>query len=167
MALEVQGRARPEAVKTDLPRSENSTGIAKVLPKMKQQSFASYYRLVKKFPLVPIRDDVHLGQALAVVEELLKCNLDEGADSYLDVLNGLIEAYESRVCPIPDVSEADVLRELMRQNSLSQSMLEAKIGIAQPTISAVLRGARGLTKEQIVALARFFQVSPGAFLPAR
>ena len=115
---------------------------------------------------MPIRDDAHLNQALAVVEELLKRDLDEGADRICSVLTGLIEAYESKAFPIPDASEADVLRELMRQNGLSQPALEEKVGIAQPTISAVLRGRRGLTKEQIVTLARFFHVSPEAFLRA-
>lgn len=146
--INIKGQEPPEAVKA------------------RHKSFASYYALVKKFPLVPIRDDAHLGLAMAMVEELLKRDLDEGAESYLDVLTGLIETYESKAFPIPDASEADVLRELMRQRSLSQSSLEEKVGIAQPTISAVLRGARGLTKEQVVALARFFHVSPGASLRA-
>jgi len=55
-----------------------------------------YYSLVKKFPLVPIRDDAHLAKALTMVEGLLKRDLDEGAKSYLDVLSGLVEAYEDR-----------------------------------------------------------------------
>ena len=99
-----------------------------------------------------------------MVEELLKHHLDEGAESDLSVLTSLIEAYESKAFPIPDASEADVLRELMRLNGLSQPALEEKVGIAQPTISAVLRGRRGLTKDQIVSLARFFHVSPEVFL---
>ena len=56
-----------------------------------------------------------------MVEGLLKRDLDEGADSYLRVLTGLIEAYESKAFPIADASEADVLRELMRLNGLSQT----------------------------------------------
>ena len=121
---------------------------------------------MRKFPLEPIRDDAHLSEALAVVEELLRRDLDHGADSYLNVLTGLVEAYESEAFSIPDASEADVLRELMRLNGLSQPALEAKVGIAQPTISAVLKGTRGLTKNQVVVLARFFHVSPEAFLRA-
>src|SRR4051812_38879997 len=70
--------------------------------------------LVKEFPLEPIRDDDHLRQALSVVEGLLKRDLDRAAEAYLDVLSGLIEAYEDAAFSIPDASEADVLRELMR-----------------------------------------------------
>ena len=36
-----------------------------------------------------------------------------------------------------DVSEADVLRELMRSNGLSQMELAKAVGIAQSSISAV------------------------------
>lgn len=162
MSVKIKGQGLPKAVKAKAPRREKASDSVKA----QQPFFASYYQLVKKFPLVSIRDDAHLALALALVEELLKRDLDEGADSYLEVLTGLIGSYESKSSPIPDASEADVLRELMRQNGLSQSALEEKVGIAQPTISAVLRGTRGLTKEQVVVLARFFHVSPGVFLRA-
>ena len=39
-----------------------------------------------------------------------------------------------------------MLRELIRCSGLSQPKLAAKVGIAQSTISAVLNGARSLTK---------------------
>ncbi len=66
---------------------------------------------------------------------------------------------------MPDVSEADVLRELMRSNRLSQMELAKAAGIAQSTISAVLTGARSLTKGQILKLAKLFGIAPAAFLP--
>ncbi len=55
---------------------------------------------------------------------------------------------------------------LLESNELSQSELARKTGIAQSTLSAVLGGSRALTREHIVALARFFGISPAAFLPA-
>jgi HTH-type transcriptional regulator / antitoxin HigA len=81
-------------------------------------------------------------------------------------LTDLVEIYEKAHEPAPDVSEADVLRELMRSNGLSQKELERRVGIAQSTISAVLNGTRSLTREQVITLARFFNVAPAAFLPA-
>ena len=53
----------------------------------------------------------------------------------------------------------------MRANGLSQGRLQKAVGISQSTISAVLNGTRSLTKEQVIALARYFRVSPAAFLP--
>jgi plasmid maintenance system antidote protein VapI len=54
----------------------------------------------------------------------------------------------------------------MRSNALSQARLLKKTGIAQSTISAVVNGARSLTKEQVVKLAKVFHVVPNVFLKA-
>jgi HTH-type transcriptional regulator/antitoxin HigA len=125
----------------------------------------SYLELVKRFPLIHIRDDTHLDEALAVLNGLLARGGDAGTQAYVDVLTDLIEAYEDGHVAIRDVSEADVLRELMRSHGLSQSELARTSRIAQSTLSAVLTGARSLTKGQIIKLARLFGVSPAAFLP--
>jgi HTH-type transcriptional regulator/antitoxin HigA len=125
----------------------------------------TYLKLVKRFPLIHIRDDGHLEEALGVLNELLRNNQDKGHQEYLDVLTDLVAAYEDEHVPTPDVSEADVLRELIRTNGLSQTELAKVVGIAQSTISAVLTGGRSLTKGQILKLARFFGVAPAAFLP--
>ncbi len=81
------------------------------------------------------------------------------------MLTNLVEIYEREHEPAPEVSDGDVLRELMRSHGLSQQALEARVGIAQSTISSVLNGTRSLTKHQVITLARFFAVKPGAFLP--
>jgi HTH-type transcriptional regulator / antitoxin HigA len=125
----------------------------------------SYLKLVKQFPLIHLRDAAHLDEALEVVDELLRQDRDEGTQQYLDVLTDLIAAYEDEHVPIADVSEADVLRELMRSGGLNQTALAKAVGIAQTTISSVLTGARSLTKGQVLKLAEFFGVAPAAFLP--
>ena len=106
-----------------------------------------------------------MDDALELLNELLRQERDEGAQEYLDVLTDLVAVYEDKHVPMPDVSEADVLRELMRTNQLSQMELAKAVGIAQSSISAVLTGARSLTKGQVLKLATFFHVSPAAFLP--
>lgn len=125
----------------------------------------AYLKLVKKFPLRSIRDEAELDAATAFLNDLLRQDLDDGGEQYRDALTDLIEVYEDRAHPIPDASEADVLRLLMESNDLSQSELSRKAGISQSTVSAVLGGSRSLTKEQVLTLARFFSVSPAAFLP--
>jgi HTH-type transcriptional regulator/antitoxin HigA len=125
----------------------------------------SYFKLVKEFPLVQIRDDMHATAAQAMIDRLLAEDLDRGSEAYLNVLTDLFEAYEGQSEDIADASEADVLRELIRANGLTQPKLATKVGIAQSTISAVLNGARSLTKGQILKLSAFFNVSPDAFLP--
>lgn len=127
----------------------------------------SYLELVKTFPLRSIRTEDELDAATAVLNDILRRNLDEGGEQYRDALTDLIELYEESAHPIPDASEADVLRMLMESNGLSQSELARKTGIAQSTLSAVLGGSRALTRDHIVALARYFGVSPAVFLPAK
>jgi len=126
----------------------------------------TYFDLVKRFPLTHIRDDDHLASAHEEIDRLLREELDEGARAYLDVLTDLVEAYEDEHHPIPDASEADVLRLLMGSNGLTQSAMEKEVGISQSTISAVLNGTRSLTKGQVIMLAKFFHVPASVFLPA-
>jgi HTH-type transcriptional regulator/antitoxin HigA len=125
----------------------------------------SYFKLVERFPLASIRNDAHLKRAIAVLGELLGAPSDKGTKMYLDALTDLVERYETLHEPARAVSQADVLRELMRSNGLTRKELEARVGIAQSTISAVLNGTRSLTRAQVVALANHFVVRPTAFLP--
>jgi HTH-type transcriptional regulator/antitoxin HigA len=126
----------------------------------------SYFELVKRFPLTHIRSLRHLGQAIALVDELLQKRLDRGAQEYLDALSDLIATYEDEHAPIPDASESDVLRELMRSSGHKQMALSKEVGISQSTLSAILTGEREMTKSHMVALAKFFNVPPSVFLPS-
>ena len=126
----------------------------------------TYFELVERFPLTHIRSDEHLATAAAMIDQLLQEDLDEGAQEYLDALTDLVAIYEDDHVLIPDASEADVLRELMRMNRYSQQALAKKAGIAQSTISDVLQGNRSLTKKQVIKLAQHYHVSPAVFLPA-
>jgi HTH-type transcriptional regulator / antitoxin HigA len=125
----------------------------------------TYFALVRQLPLTHIRNDDHLNEAQHMIGQLLQQDCDEGAQAYLDVLTDLVETYEDEHHPIPDASESDVLRELMRSNGLNQAKLARAARMAQSTISAVLNGSRSLTKDQVVALAKVFGVSANAFLP--
>jgi HTH-type transcriptional regulator / antitoxin HigA len=145
------------AVKT--ARAKKTAAPSRTLP-------ATYFELVRTFPLTHIGDDAHLEEATAVIDRLLREDLDKGGEAYLDALTDLVETYEAEHFPIPDASEADVLRELMGSHRITQPKLAKEVGIAQSTISAVLTGERSLTKNQVVTLARFFHVPPGVFLPA-
>lgn len=125
----------------------------------------SYFKLVRQFPLLHIRDDDHLDAAQAVLNRLLGEDLDEGGREYLDALTDLVEAYEDEHVPMGDASASDVLAELMRSNGLSAAELGKKVKIPAATLSAVLAGERSLTKTQVAALAGYFGISSGAFLP--
>src|SRR4051812_48036683 len=88
----------------------------------------SYFDLVKQFPLIHIRGDDHLKEAQDLIDRLLREDLDEGGQEYLDALTDLIEVYEDDHVLIPDASEADILRELMGSNRISQPRLAKEVG---------------------------------------
>ena len=126
----------------------------------------TYFDLVREFPLIHIKNGKHLKKAQRMIDQLLQQKLDNGARDYLDVVTDLVETYEDQHVPISDATKADVLRELMRTDNLTQSQLAKQVGIAQSTLSAVLNGVRSLTRDHMVRLVNFFHVSPAAFLPA-
>jgi HTH-type transcriptional regulator/antitoxin HigA len=126
----------------------------------------TYFMLVKQFPLTHIRNKAHLHAAMAVLDDLLACDLDSGAQEYLDALTDLVEVYEAEHSGIPDAPPADVLRELMSANRLTQAKLAGLVGIAQPTISDILSGKRKPTAKHAVLLGEHFGVNPSVFLSA-
>jgi HTH-type transcriptional regulator / antitoxin HigA len=124
----------------------------------------TYHDLVRRFPLARIRDDAHLAAAHEVIDRLLVEDLDDGGQEYLDALADHVSSYEDEHVKIPEASEAEVLRELMSANRLSQSRLAKEVEIAQSTISAVLAGNRSFTKAQVVRVAARFGLPTTVFL---
>jgi len=126
----------------------------------------TYFKLVRRFPLVRVADDDSLADALATVDDLLARELDAGGEVYLDALSALIHAYESEHHPIPDATPAEVIRELADANGLTGAAVARRSGIVASTVSALMSGKRRPTPEQMTALAAVFNVRPAVFLPA-
>jgi len=124
----------------------------------------TYFELVRRFPLVPIRDEEHLDQATVVLHDLIARDLDEGEAAYLDVLTDIVGAYEDEHYPPAQVAPSDLLKELLDQNRLSQGELARQAGIAQSTLSAICQGTRKPTVEQAKKLGERFKLEPAAFL---
>lgn len=123
-------------------------------------------------PYLPIRDDAHYEEALALVESLLK----EAEDSPSDPLNAVIDllthaiqtyedqdaelvAFEQRALEQP--ADLAMLRLLMAQHQLGIADLP-EIG-SKSMVSRVLSGERSLNKSHIKALSRRFDIDPGLF----
>ena len=62
------------------------------------------------------------------------------------------------------VSDARMVRHLMEAKGVNQTEVAQATGIANSTISAVLKGVRQLTREHVGQLAIFFHVDPGVFI---
>src|SRR5262245_35279024 len=116
----------------------------------RRQRDDSYFALIKRFPLRPIRSEAELDQATEVIHALLdRARLDGGERDYLDVLSDLVECYEEEHHPIPAPGDAELLAHLLELKDVRQSELATRTGIAHSTISEVLAGKRRLTRGQI------------------
>jgi HTH-type transcriptional regulator / antitoxin HigA len=125
---------------------------------------ASYLRLVRAFPLRPIRTEDELDRAIEVIDSLLdRDDLDPAEADYLDVLGDLVRSYEDEHDPIEDVSDADMLAHLIDAKGVTQADVARGARIAVSTISEVLSGKRTLSRTHIGKLARYFGVDPGTF----
>ena len=123
-----------------------------------------YLELIRRFPLRPLRSDADLNAAVAVVDGLIDGDdLTNAERDYLDVLSDLVESYEDAAVPMRVVDDAEMLRFLIENRSITQSELARQSRIAESTLSEVQSGKRNLTRTQIGKLARFFQVEPGVF----
>lgn len=129
-----------------------------------------YLALIKRFPLMPIKDKEHLGKAIALMKELTTPSrlslLTDDESNYLDVLTDLIAKYEKahwkRLAKAMTPSE--MLQYLLEQSGTSQSELARQTNTQQSHLSEFLAETRNLSKESILKIACFFKVSPELFL---
>ncbi len=129
-----------------------------------------YLALIRRFPLIPIRQRHQFNEAVALMKELTKparlSVLTEDEANYLDVLTDLIAKYET--INIKQLSEpmkpTEALRYLLEESGVSQSELARQTGIRQSHVSEFLSQNRALSKESIIKISRFFKVSPELLL---
>lgn len=125
-----------------------------------------YMDLVRKFPLVPLRDKSEFDEAVQVMKGLAyrMSTLSRSEADYLAVLGNLIAQYEKN---LPELERAmspqQALIFLMESNGLAQSDLVEFVGY-KSNLSAFLNGHRGLSKRAACRLAEYFKVSPALFL---
>jgi HTH-type transcriptional regulator/antitoxin HigA len=123
-----------------------------------------YLALVRAFPLIPIRDDKHLAEAIAVFEPLFeKAEPTPAEEAYWMVLADLIERYEDAHTHFPKRTGLDALRSLIAENEMTQAELAPVFG-TQSVASEVLSGRRELSTTYMKRLGEFFNVSPATFL---
>ena len=117
-------------------------------------------------PLRPINDDVDLANAQELVDALavLKDRTKDQED-YLETLSTLIEKYEEeqQAIDVRGVSGIDILKSLMGGQDMNASDLGRLLGNRELG-AAILRGARQLSKANILVLSKHFSVSPALFL---
>ena len=123
-----------------------------------------YVALVRAFPLVSIRDDGHLDEAVAVIHCLLdRTERTPAEEAYLGALTDLVETYEDAHVHIPATSGIDALHYLMEENGLTQADLVPQFG-TRSIVSEVLAGKRPLALSHIRRLAERFGLPAEVFM---
>ena len=122
---------------------------------------------MRKFPLRLIRSEEENEAALAVLASLgerqRESPLAPEEHEYIAVLAKLIEEYESSRYPRRPVAGSAMLAHLIEAQGISPSRLAADTGMAESTVSGLVRGSRRLGPKQIQAFARYFGVDPALF----
>lgn len=128
----------------------------------------AYFDLVRECPLKPIRNAAEHEVALAVARRLMLrpegAKRDAGERDYLDVLTGLIDAYERKTMPTPNVTPQDRLRYVLTESGTSQAALSKILGLSQPATSLIMNGKRSLTIDAVKRLAEHFRLSAAYFI---
>lgn len=126
----------------------------------------AYYRLIKRFPLRPIRSEEESDRAAEICDELtdqLK-HLSVAEQDYLEVLSDLIIKYESRwLDKEQSMNPCQLIIYLMEQNDLNQSDLVNEFG-SRSRVSEFLSGKRKLSLEQAKKLSNRFKLKLTALI---
>ena len=128
----------------------------------------SYLRLVRAFPLRPLRNEREYDAAVKIMNRLAirdEGTLDAGEQDYLDAITTFVAAYDEQHYPIDtsDVKPLELLTGLMEQRGMSVSDLGRVIG-SQPAASMIVNGKRGISRSQAKAIAAHFGIDAGAFI---
>lgn len=142
------------------------TRTATKTKKTKRAIGTDYLKLIKEFPLRPIRSARDHGAAQAILDRLIgREDLTRGQLDYLEGLVRFVEEYERerRLADFEALSPLDLLKHLMEENDMTTTDLGYILG-SRGLASEVLNGKRGLSKMLIAKLTERFQVSPALFL---
>jgi antitoxin component HigA of HigAB toxin-antitoxin module len=125
----------------------------------------TYFELVKRHPLTAIRNEAELDAAQAVVDTLLRQDLDEGARAYLDALSDLIIVYELDHYAIAPLPPHELLAHMLSERLMSQADLVRATGLAKATVCDLVGGKRPFTVEQMHVVAKVFGLPGTVFMP--
>lgn len=137
---------------------------------MKAKS-ATFLELVEQFPLRPIRTRTQHAKAIKMLLKIAareESGMTRDEIDYFETLAQLVQSWEKAnvIDDFVPLTGTALVKFLMNERGMNVSALGKIIG-SQSAASLVLSGKRELSKAMIAALAEYFKLNPGAFLPAR
>jgi len=128
-------------------------------------SAGTYFALVKRHPLTSIRNEQELAAAQAVIDALLREDLDGGKLAYLDALSDLVIVYEQEHYAVARLPPHELLGEMLEERGMSQADLGRATGLAKATVSELVTGKRHFTVNQMQSVAKVFGLPGTVFMP--
>jgi HTH-type transcriptional regulator/antitoxin HigA len=125
---------------------------------------AEYRKLVSRILPEPIRNEADYRRMLAKLEKLMVPNPSRPVSMLIEVLSTLIESYESREYPTPEITPPRMLAHCLESRGITAAQVAKATGIPQATLSNVLAGRRGISKASAAKLARYFNLPTSAFV---
>ncbi len=126
---------------------------------------SSYYiEIITTFPPRPITCEAELIATKNRIDSIVSWrNITQNDRDYLNVLGTLVYDYEQKYEPMPVLKGIELLKALMVEDNIQEKDL-VDIFESESWVSEVMNGKRELTAGQIQKLAKFFHLSPVAFL---
>ncbi len=125
----------------------------------------SYLAIVRRHPLMSIRSENELDAAQAVIDGLLRTELDGGGQAYLDAISDLVILYEQKHHAVAPLAPNELLAQMLGERGMSQAELARIAGLAKATVSDLVTGKRSFTVKQMHAVGRIFGLPGSVFLP--
>jgi HTH-type transcriptional regulator/antitoxin HigA len=123
-----------------------------------------YARLLTKFLPKPIQSERELKAATALLLELdERTDFSAEEEAVAEVLSVLVEDYEDKHYPLPDIPPHESLRALMEDRGLRHKDIWPVLG-NKGAATEILSGRRSISKAQAKRLAEFFRVPIDLFI---
>ncbi len=137
------------------------------VPKAKNKFDAQVYaRLLTETLPKAIETEAECNRALAAIDELMSLDekdLTTEQGMLLNLLATIVENYEDKHYPMPNLSPHDFLKQLMADREVKQKDLLPVFG-SSGVASEVINGKRAISKAQAKKLAELFNLSVELFI---
>ena len=113
----------------------------------------------------PIGSKAALDRTYKLIDKLMsKPELSRAEREMLELLSMLVEQYESREHPTPQVSAADMLEHLIESRGITNATLAAETNVPRSIVTDILAGRRRISLGNVRKFANYFRVAPSVFV---
>jgi HTH-type transcriptional regulator / antitoxin HigA len=126
---------------------------------------SSYADLLAHYLPRVIHSEREHRQSLCNIDKLMAIESpSKDEQNILDLLVEIVERYEERKHPTPDLSPNELLAHLIEVRDITKAELARSTGICRSSITDIVAGRRQISKASAVKLSDYFGVNPSLFI---